>query len=552
MLVVATTTNFRRETPTLDLKEMMKCGKVTRNANWFPIFKRNCKRVVVTGDSWHSLVSIRGSLFEFRNDAFDEIRVGGTRCPIHRVERICNLGNKTIVDLVVALDPTGIYDKGSGWTFDVEFPLGFTPMCFASNKSSLQYLAILFQSIGIVAVDVTPVSYTLIWDITEKCKVDLDSKTIAEGQYHKLEVLNATPGRKTQVKVQSENNDAYATVEVETPEISVDFMHKFYLSRKKDNNIFNLEGVRNETIIYLRKNGILKSGQEVKFSCVEDESLKKTNETTTSRTVSVVVSGDTVPLTVGKSMYVVPDFSVDHNQYICLEDESLFSHVIEFDKSESYVKYKDKVYPHGSFFSVAEGSFSRRIGVVQGSIILVVENEVADFPGGSSTALQVLTSGDLIVRDLVMRCSSQVTEKVDGDTTYGRNSFFMYNPDDDTTKECTRVSHGLNDTGDTGSMSIDLLYTNENSDESLLTTYSSDPTQTSIRATNSSETVTATFNAGGLSFDSDNGNIYFGAEKDFRIHFEDQSGLDPAMLQIQSLAEDGTYVTRFLITAEPP
>ncbi len=209
------------------------------------------------------------------------------------------------------------------------------------------------------------------------------------------------------------------------------------------------------------------------------------------------------------------------------------------------------MYPHGSTFSVAEGSLSHRISVVKGSIILVVENDITDFPGGNSAALQVLTSGDLVVRDLIMRCSNQVSEKVIGGTTYGRNSFFTYNPDDGTTKECTRVSHGLNDAEDTGSMSIGLLYTDESSQEALMNTLSSDPTQTSISARNASEVVTATFNTTGLSFDSDNGNIYFGAEKDFRIHFEDKSGLDPAMLQIQSLSED-SYVTRFLITAEPP
>ena len=531
MLVVATTTNFRGENPTLDMKEMLMDDRVVRNAEWFPIFKRNCTKVVVTGSSWHSLVSIRGSLFESRNDSFDEIRVGGTRCPIHKIDKVCNLGNKTIVDLTVALDPTGINHKDSGWTFDVDFPIGFTPMCYASNASSLHYLAILFESIGVMAVDVTPVSYTLIWDIAEKCKVDLNAETIAEGQYHKLEVLNATPGTKSIVKVQSELSSKFATVEVETPRMTVEFMRKFYASRKTDDGIFDLEGVKNETVVYLRKNSILKSGQEVKVS--RDEK---------SITMSVVVSGDTVPLKGGRNMYVVPDFSVDVDQYICLEDRSHFSHVIEFDKSESYVKYKDGVYPHGATFSVE----TQKISVVQGSIILVVENDIADFPGGNPAATQVLTSGDLVVRDLVMRCSSQVTQKVAGETTYGRNSFFVYNPEDGTTKECTRVTHGLNDAGDTGSMSIGVLY-----EDALMNTLSSDPTKTSISARNASEVVTATFNTAGLSFDSDNGNIYFGADKDFRVHFEDKAGLDPAMLQIQSLSDD-SYVTRFLITAEPP
>lgn len=547
MLVVASTTNVSGG---VDLGLMMGHDQVGRNADWFPIFKRNCKEVVVTGESWHSLVSIRGSFFESKNENFDSaaVWVCGTRCPIHRVHKVCNLGNKTIVDIHLAIDPTGIRRKEAGWTFEVEFPLGFTPMCYTSKNSSLQHLAVLFRSLGAMAVDVTPVSYTLIWDIAERCSVELDNAVIAKGQYHKLEVLNALPGVTYQVKVQSEESLKYATVVVETPPMNPESMRKFYASRKKFNasseEVFDLDGVKDETVAYLRKNGILKSGQRVKLCTGEHSGV-----------AVVVLSGDTTSLADGKNIYVVPDFSSISNQFVCLEDESQTSHVVEFDKSESYVKYRDRVYPHGSSFSVFDtNSTKRTISVVKGSIILVVANSVQDFPGGDSAALQVMTSGDLVVRDLVMRCSSQVTEKVDGETTYGRNSFFVYDPVNGTTKECTRVSHGLNDAGDSGSLSIDLLYTDGNSDESIVNTISSDPTKTCIstRDNSSPEVITATFNTAGLSFDSDNGNIYFGADKDFRIHYAEAAGLDPAMLQIQSLSETDEYLTRFLITAEPP
>ncbi|CAM9105602.1 unnamed protein product [Sphacelaria rigidula] len=387
-------------------------------------------------------------------------------------------------------------------------------MCYTSKKSTLQYLAVLFQNIGVMAVGITPVSYTLIWDITEKCSIELDSTTIAEEQFHKLEVLNATPGKAYEVEVKSQDSNAYATVVVETPAMDPESMNQFYLSRLHQ-GVFDLDGVNEETIAYLRKNGVLKPGHKVRL---------------TNNLVSVVLSGDTVSLK--DDLYVVPDFSIEDNQFICIEDESRISHIVEFDKSESYVKYMDRVYLHGSSFFV--GASGRRIGVVKGSIILVVQDSTLEFPGGDPAALQVMTSGDLVVRDLVMRCSAQVTEKVDGETTYGRNSFFVYFPDGGTTKECTRVSHGLNDAGDTGSFSIDVLYTDGSSAESMVNTIASDPTKTSISTRDNSnpEVITATFDTAGLSFDSDNGNIYFGAEKDFRIHFAEAVGLDPAMLQI--------------------
>lgn len=223
--------------------------------------------------------------------------------------------------------------------------------------------------------------------------------------------------------------------------------------------------------------------------------------------------------------------------------------MIEFDKSESFVKYVDQVYPHGSSFRVN----SHVISVVQGSIILVVkeDSDPSLFPGENVYSTQVLTSGDLVVRYLIMRSSSQVTEKVSGDTTYGKNSFYVYDPTAGTTKEVSRISHGMDDAGETGSVSVDLLYTDSVGGESIANTILTQPSSTTITSRDDTEVISATFSSEGLFFDSNNGNIYFGADKDFRIHYEEASGLDPAMLQIQSL--DGTdYFTRFLITAEAP
>lgn len=540
MLVVANSGNLREEAPVLNMKEMMSDHEVVRNEDWFPVFKRNCSRVAVTGDSWHSLVSIRGSIFESSNHAFDEIRVGGIRCPIHNMKSICKLGNKTIVDLVVAIDPTAIDSKWSGWTFDITFPSGFTPLCYVSSNQPLQYLAIVFESIGIMAVDITPVSFSLIWDIPERSSVELNGNIIASEQYHKLEVLNATPGTDFVVKVNSEVSDAYATVSLQTPLQSFDNMKLFYASRKRNLNSYDLVGVKSETVTYLRKEGIIEGGQQVKL--------------TENTEVSVVVSGDSFSVVDGKNMYIVPDYSVDEDQFVCLEDESQASHVVKFDKSESYVEYNDQIYPHGTSFTMTSSlpdcrTCARTFAVVKGSIILVVENILTDFPGGNEKAAQIMSSGDLVIRDLLMRSSFQVTEKVDGEMTYGKNSFYVYNPVDGTTKECTRISYGLTDAGDTGSMSLDVL---DGNTDGIVNTLWSDPYKTSITSRNDTEILTATFNTGGLSFDSDKGDIYFGADKDFRIHFQDQSGLDPAMLQIQSLGSDNAYVTRFLITAEPP
>jgi hypothetical protein len=543
MLVVASTGNI---IGSLDMALMMTEHEVGRSSEWFPIFKRNCKEVVVTGDVWHSLVSIRGSLFNIGgrfNLESRDVYVGGTRCSIHEICHVCRMGNKTVVDLVLAIDPTCVVRRDdSGWTFSVDFPSGFTPMCYTSKTCpDFLHLAIYFKSLGVMAVDITPVSYTLLWDIAEKCSIEIgDSGIVASGQFHKLEVLNAFPEKTYEVVVRSEESDKLAAVEVNTPGLTKGLMLNFYRTRKRadTDNFYDLRGVSQDTITYLRREGILESGQRVRLPDFERES-------------TVVVSGDTVPLK-GSSIYVIPDFSIDTQQFICFEDTCHSSHLVEFDRSESGVKYNGEEYPHGSSFSIADGNGMREVAVVQGSIILVISDNVSAFPGGDGVASQVLSSGDLVLRDLVMRSSSQVSQGVAGESTFGRSSFFVYNPEEGTTTECTRVSHGLNEAGDTGSMTIDVLYTDANSEQSMVNTITSDPTQTSITTRSVSETVTATFNASGLSFDSDNGNIYFGADRDFRIHYAEETGLDPAMLQIQSLGDDQEYVTRFLITAEPP
>lgn len=532
MIIVATTTN---ESPGLNMKNLMPSDRVEKNADWFPIFKRNCKSLLIHGENWHSLVHIRGALFETASK-MEEILVSGARCPIHETKRVCKLGNKTIVDLVLAIDPTLVDRREEAWICDVNFPVGFTPMCYASKKSSLQYLAIVFENIGVLAVDITPVSYTLLWDIAEKCRVLINSNVIAEGQYHKIEVLNAEPETVHKISIVSEVSDKFAFVSVQTPKITESSMDKFYKSRRR-NDFYDLEGVNHQTVKYLRNKNIMKSGQKVNITPTQAQK---------STMLNVVVSGDTAQLEEGNNMYVVPDFSTDSKQFICVEDKLQVSHVIEFDKSESFVKYNEQVYPHGSVFSIHE----QPIEVVSGSIILVVGSTNV-FPGGNEYASQILTSGDLVVRDLIMRSSYQVTEKVDGDTTYGKNSFFVYDPTANTTKEVSRISHGLDDAGSSGSVDVKLLYTDSAGSESFVNTLVSQASSTTITARDETEEISATFNSGGLSFDSDNGNIYFGADKDFRIHYAEASGLDPAMLQIQSL--DGTdYYTRFLITAAPP
>lgn len=544
MVLIACSHNCREEFPQLDMDELFSSADSNTPDEWVTTFNNERKHelVVVKREAavrWRSLCRVRGYVYTMTRSAVSSVTATGTRCPIHKMEFVKSMGNKEVVDIVFAIDYTCVKSTdGTAWKLDLKFPDGFTPMCSASKQSDFQYLAIAFQDAGVLAVDVTPVSFTLVWDIPGSCKLEVASlpepPRVICGQLHKMEVVNVDPGRLYTVSVVSEGTEECCLVQVAVPHRTVDLMQDFFRSRRLPDQTYDLASVSEQNIAYLRRNKILKSGHKLR--------LRPSNKPD-SLELLVATCGDTVELSPGKNIYVVPEFEDNSSQYICLQ-EKVRNFMLEFDRSESFVKYNGLVYPHGSRFSLDR----QCVEVVKGSIILLVSDSDAitsvAFPGGVTDATTVQNAGDVVVRDIVLRDLYQVGDKVAGDTTYVANSFFVYDSSDNSTTECSRLSSGLNDAKDTGSVSIDVLYSS-----SLKRTFETTPSATNISSTNGSDHTTATFASTGLYFDSDKGDIYFGADKDFRIHFADVEGLDPAMLQIQSLS-GGDYVTRFLITAE--
>lgn len=544
MVLVASSDNHRREFPALDMQKVFASRDSQTPGEWVTTFnnERSHELVVSNGDGggrWRSLLRVRGYVYTVTRNSVSFVSVSGTRCPVHTIEPVKSVGNKEVVGLVLAIDYTCVKSANAqGWKLDVVFPDGFTPMCCASKHSDFQYLVVLFQDVGVLAVDVTPVSFTLVWDIPGPCSVQLTdgegtSRTV-NGQVHKMDVLNVFSGQKYSVRVSSDSADEHCVVDISVPHRTVDLMSAFFRSRRLANQSYDLTSVSEQTISYLRRNKILKSGHRL---------LLHPSEKKTTIDLVVATCGDTVELCSGKNIYVVPEFGDNESQYICLQ-QKLRNFMLEFDRSESFVKYDGQVYPHGSLSSLDK----QCVEVVKGSIILVVSDSdtiaPVAFPGGDTDATTIRSAGDVVIRDLVLRDLYQVGDKVTGDTTYVANSFFVYDSSDNSTTECSRVSAGLSDDKTTGSVSIDVL-----NSSSLKRTFETTPNETNISSTNGPDDTTATFASTGLHFDSDKGDIYFGADRDFRIHFSDVDGLDPAMLQIQSLS-GSEYITRFLITSE--
>ena len=540
-IVVADISNHRQCEPKMDILQIFE-DNVTP-VGWKTVFNRNCNKIVIMGKTPISLVTIRGAVYDAAGHNIDEVRISGVRCPIHTMKVVSKMGNKTIIDIVFALDPTNIIEMGSGqFCMDIRFPTGFSPMCLASKECEFQQLVVSFKPLGIIAIDISPVSFHLLWGMGEKCTVILtqgDEEIITlKDQVHKLEIENMDPSTTYSIKVIGSST---YNLDVTTEELSAQNMRQYVSSKKDECGTIDLSILDSKYTKFIRSIGILQTGQVVRIR----GELENEKYIYTARIVS---PGETLDIdnSVSKNVYIVPDFSENEEQFFCLTSEGL-SHIINFDKSEEFVRYQDKVYNHGDKFMVS----NRFVQVAKGSIILVVGDDVpADFPYDNATALQTLTSGDLVVKDLIMRSSSQVVEKVDGQTTWGLSSFYVYDSTAGTTLESSRISSGINDLKDTGTVKFSVLYTDGLGDQSLIDTLNTSPSETTIRSKTDSADTTATFSTEGLSFDTAAGSIYFGATKEFRIQFQEVDGLSPAMLTMQSL-NGGSYVTRFLITDQP-
>lgn len=552
-IVVACLDNKRQDFPPLELEDVMNKKptpfKLLKTEHWNPIINRNCTDIIITGSSLKkrmvSLVKVRGVVYNLIKPVLDEVRISGVRCPIHSIEKIGKIGNKMVMDIVFATDPTSIQINNTDTaTCSVQFPTGFNPICYASNSSEFQYICAVFEKIGLISMDISPISFVLLWNMVGNCTVIMNSIHGEEkliNQTHKLEVLNIQPDTLYDITVKSET-ETY-TLQVQTPKMTFIEMRKLYKSKRNENGIYDLSFLKPSTIKFMRKEGVLSSGDKINIK----GELEKVQSIVYS--ANVVKAGETCSAEGDCNIYVVPDFNVNEMQFFCVETKGV-SHIIEFDRSESYVKYRDRVYPHNSQFRLE----NHAVSVAKGSIILVLyeDDDPLPFPGGVSGAEQVLSSGDIVVKDLVIRSTSHVTEKLVGEPTYGLSSFFVYDSSDTSTLECSRISHGLNDTKTTGSIAVSVLYTNPSSVQSLVQTIGTTPSHTTFTSrTTDTDELTATFGTDGLSFDTNEGNIFFGSGKEFRIHYEPEAGLDPSMLQIQRLS-GGSYVTSFLVTAEPP
>ncbi|CAM9902254.1 unnamed protein product [Pylaiella littoralis] len=214
---------------------------------------------------------------------------------------------------------------------------------------------------------------------------------------------------------------------------------------------------------------------------------------------------------------------------------------LAYDRNENEFGYGGDMYGVGDKFEL----FGKMVTVADGSIVLLFSDTVAKaWPFDSSKALSVVgAAGSHFMRNLTTNVLNMVGEKADGEkgTTY--NSTWIHNTTDSTTQEVSRMVHEIDETSENATISIGVLHTDANTNQFIEPTLAMRYDATVISAQDSSDaTASATFESTGLSFDTDQAAIYFGASKNFRIKFSD--GV-PSVLQIQSYDSGSLdYVTR--------
>ena len=147
----------------------------------------------------------------------------------------------------------------------------------------------------------------------------------------------------------------------------------------------------------------------------------------------------------------------------------------------------------------------------------------------SSYGSQILGSGDLVVKDVTSSSQHRVH------TESSTHSAYVLS--EDHAQEATREKHAFDVDKNSGMLGYACLRS-DTEFPTMATTLETDPEKTTITTNETSATLSK-----GLSFNSDESAIYFGANKIFRLKYE---SVAPERLVFQYLDQNTSeYVTKF-------
>jgi hypothetical protein len=252
-----------------------------------------------------------------------------------------------------------------------------------------------------------------------------------------------------------------------------------------------------------------------------------------------VATGHTIQLTVWTTGLYVP-FSTSGESVTVL---SVSGQSISVSYDGSSVSVSGTLYGAGSEFYL----LGLKTLFVSGSVILLFFDEsLGSYSFGAKATEAALDTGYLIQENMVTGHQALVAAKKSGETET-RTSYYFYD-ETDGTLECARLSQFVNDQVTKGTATIGVLHTASSSDRTVEPTLSTDGSRTTVSAIGSSGgAATTVFDRDGISFDTADGSIFFGATKDFRIKYEGT----PDRLVIQAYDEgSASYVTKYSLVED--
>ena len=150
--LVCSLDNVRTDKPHLDMTSVMKKSSTHRCDDWNPLTSEKCIHNIIftSGKSkTNYLMKIRGVMDN--GISIDEIRIGGIRTPVHSINRISSWkNNKTLVDIVFALDSTTLMCHGDNLSCTMDFSHNFSPICYTSENCEFSYISAIVSEIDIL------------------------------------------------------------------------------------------------------------------------------------------------------------------------------------------------------------------------------------------------------------------------------------------------------------------------------------------------------------------------------------------------------------------
>lgn len=377
---------------------------------------------------------------------------------------------------------------------------------------------------------------------------DLVKETKCEGEV--VVLLNLVPDTTYDVRILS-SNDTETTGTFKTSPESEPNLDNLYESIKLEDGTYDATQFdKNVHDIFLKYfNDVVKNGDTIYTSVVLKGSAKNIQ-------TQAVVEGTTVSVSGDKNLFLpFSTDSVSKNQVVTLKndvnatakdvptDQTSYAPnvTLTYSPLEDSFVMGDRVYKVGDRFEL----FGRAVTVADGSIVLVFEDTVQMvYPFDISSATNVTTTlGSQFAKNLTINVMNIVGTRVTGSSGNTHQSGWLYDSTADTISEATRIVHTIDENGETGGLSIGVLHTDASSNSFLEPVIQCAPTSTTISAQDASDnTVSATFNSLGLSFDAANSAVYFGSSQTFRIIMIEGT---PNVLSVQSLdSVSGEYVSR--------